>query len=195
MLYANLSIAIMGKTHLSEFMIFNSKFIKNFLSSKSIKTSIIPEIYYIADGDSLPINKYNFINEHPINIYSYKIKNYMIEKPVYIDFYDFLEKIDLKDANNTYDYLKKDFNNMNAIIYFIDIKTAISSVEEYNLLTCINKFSSNHNKFVIPIILKHKESTDTTKDLEKCNSIIKKINYFKHIYPNNNFYNLSLYEI
>lgn len=196
----NINIALLGTVSSGKSTLLNSLFLNEFSTMNITRSTMVPQIYretlnnkhkVIKDAKQInkeasDINSFIKNNENepnfdikqyiePKEFYVHKMKELNIcEKDIYMSFYDIPGLNDCKNSIEYNNYVKNNFDDFDVILYLIDLNTntGFSTCDEMSLLNLVLEYSSNHNKFVIPIINKSDDMTMVNNSLI-CNSKYK----------------------
>jgi GTPase Era involved in 16S rRNA processing len=221
-----INIAILGNVSSGKSTLLNSLLLEEFASMDISRNTMIPQIYHELENNKFKnikeakqINveissKNDLIKEktnnpdydisldmEPMEFYIHKLKELKIcQKDISMSFYDIPGLNDNKNHKQYYDYVKKNFNNFDIIIYLIDLTSGLNTKDEIDLLKFISKYSLQMNKFVIPVINKSDDMTMNNGNLisnpkyyNNYVNILNELNNYKKNYPNEKFQDPILY--
>lgn len=222
----NINIAVLGTVSAGKSTLLNSLFLEEFTSMNISRNTMVPQIYReiinnkkkevkeardinreVSELNDMLKSKmespdYNFNNDmKPIEFYIHKLKELnFCQKNIYLSFYDIPGLNDSKNHNIYYSYVKKNFHDFDIILYLIDLKTGLNTKDEIDVLNFIMKYSSQENKYVIPIINKSDDMTMDDQGLiceskfkNNYDNIINLLNKYTAKYYNTKISNPVLY--
>lgn len=160
--YYNIDVAIIGSVSSGKSTFINALFSKFYSETKMTRTTMCPQIYMESDTSddnifeaSISANdkssgKINSINElfeikHRIGLHNNNPtegqNNNMIEYPckknLRINFHDLPGLNDVETRDIYYEYVKTNFHKYDIVIYIIDIKSALNTSDEADILNLV----------------------------------------------------------
>jgi len=159
----NINVALIGSISSGKSTFLNALFSEHYAENKIKRTTMCPQIYTESNSSSeIDVFKINsqMNNElfgniktiddlkeirHNVNFIN-KIVTTPYRKNIKFSIHDLPGLNDVETKNIYYEYVKKNFHTFDIVIYVIDIKSALNTTDEADILNLVLEEINNNNK-------------------------------------------------